>query len=127
MNTNEYIEKFSQVDVNKADGLVTVEVTVPPRKVVTYKHEECDESQHMKIFDRDIREYLESKNINILSAVCCGSIDNKHPRGLSGTWQYKIEPTSVKKKKNRKKGRGTSIEESSSMTEDSLERTLKNL
>ena len=34
MNINEYIENYSTVDVDKATGIVTVTMEVPPRKVI---------------------------------------------------------------------------------------------
>ena len=48
MNINEYIEKHSTVDIDKKAGLVTVTMEVPPRKEITYKHQECEASQRVK-------------------------------------------------------------------------------
>jgi len=101
MNINEYIERHSTVDVDKKAGLVTVTMEVPPRKVVIYKHQECEASQRVKVRTGDVQEYLVNSGMEILSARTNDSIDNN--RKLTARWEYNITPTVKKKKKNNRK------------------------
>ena len=101
MNINEYIERHSTVDVDKKAGLVTVTMEVPPRKVVIYKHQECEASQRVKVRTGDVQEYLVNSGMEILSARTNDSIDNN--RKLTARWEYNITPAVKKKKKNNRK------------------------
>ena len=94
MNINEYIEKYSTVSVDKKEGLITVTMEVPPRKVITYKHERCEESRKVKIRTSDVQEYLVNSGIQIISARTGDSIDNRSK--ITARWEYNIAPT-VKK------------------------------
>ena len=76
MNINEYIEKYSTIEVDRKTGLVTVTMEVPPRKVIHYKYEECEASQRVKVKTGDIQGYLVSSGLDILSAHTDDSIDN---------------------------------------------------
>ena len=76
MNINEYIEKHSTVDIDKKAGLVTVTMEVPPRKEITYKHQECEASQKVKIRTGDIQEYLTNSGMEILSVQKSDSVNN---------------------------------------------------
>ncbi len=98
MNINEYIEKHSTVSVDKKEGLVTVIMEVPLRKQITYKHEECDASQRMKLSSADVEDYLSKSGMQILSIRTIDSIDNNIK--LSAKWEYEITPTLSKKNKN---------------------------
>ena len=97
MNISEYIKKYSTVDVDKKTGLVTVTMEVPPRKVITYKHERCEESKKVKIRTSDVQVYLVNSGMQILSARTGDSIDNSSK--ITARWEYNIAPT-VKKNKN---------------------------
>ena len=101
MNINEYIEKYSTVDVDKVSGLVTVLMEVPPRKKITYKHQECEASQRVKVRTVDVREYLVNSGLDILSARTSDSIDNNIK--LKAQWEYNIAPATKKNKKNNRK------------------------
>ena len=117
MNINEYIENYSTVDVDKATGIVTVTMEVPPRKVITYKHQACDASQRVKIGTRDIQDYLLNSGVKILSARTNDSIDNNIK--LTAQWEYSIAP--VKKKNNNKKNKRREY------TEETISETIKDI
>jgi len=108
MNINEYIEKHSKVDIDKKAGLVTVTMEVPPRKEITYKHQECEASQRVKVRTGDVREYLTNSGMEILSVQKSDSVNNS--RKLTARWEYNITPA-VKKKKNKKNNRKDSLKE----------------
>ena len=95
MNINEYIEKYSTVSVDKKAGVVTVTMEIPPRKEITYKHEECLESQKLKIKTGDVYEYLINSGMEILSVQKSDIAINT--KKLTARWEYNIAPT-VKKK-----------------------------
>jgi|TARA_R110001599_G_scaffold8780_1_gene43593 hypothetical protein len=101
MNINEYIKKYSTVDVDKKTGLVTVAMEVPPRKVIHYKHEECEESKKVKIRTSDVQEYLVNSGMQILSARTGDAINNNNK--LTARWEYNITPTANKSKIKRNK------------------------
>ena len=102
MNTNEYIDKYSQVEINKQDGTVTVTMEVPPRYVAELKYQECEESKVKRVHLGDVVAYLgATKKIKILSVKKSDSIHNAHPRGLTGTWIFSIEKVTTKKKKQK--------------------------
>ena len=107
MNINEYIEKYSTVNVDKASGLVTVLMEVPPRKKITYKHQECEASQRVKVRTGDVQGYLVNSGLDILSARTNDSIDNNIK--LTACWEYNITPAT--KKKNKKNNRKDSLKE----------------
>ena len=108
MNINEYIEKYSTVSVDKKAGVVTVTMEIPPRKEITYKHEECLESQKLKIKTGDVYEYLTNSGMEILSVQKSDSVNNS--RKLTARWEYNITPA-VKKKKNKKNNRKDNLKE----------------
>ena len=66
MNINEYIEKYSTVDVDKKTGLVIVTMEVPYRKQITYKHEECEESKKVKVKTRRVSWLVEVPKLDLL-------------------------------------------------------------
>jgi len=101
MNINEYIEKHSTVSVDKKAGLVTVLMEVPPRKKITYKHQECEASQRVKIRTSHVQEYLANSGMQILSTRTGDAIDNSGK--LTARWEYNIAPTIKKNKKNNRK------------------------
>lgn len=111
MNINDYIEKYSEVSIDKELGKVTVEVTVPMRKSITFKHEECDESQDMRVYDEDVKCFLkDKKGVDITATVKSSSIINGHPAGLTGLWEFKIQPQVRKKQYKRSKSKNTQRE-----------------
>ena len=99
MNINEYIEKYSTVDVDKKTGLVIVTMEVPYKKQITYKHEECEESKKVKVKTGDVQRYLTDSGLDILSVQKTDSINNTN--NTTACWEYKIA-TDVNKKKKRK-------------------------
>ena len=108
MNINEYIEKHSTINVDKKTGLVTVTMEVPPRKVITYKHQECENSQRVKVKTGDVQGYLTNSGMDILSVQKSDSINNT--RKLTAQWEYNIAPA-PKKKKSIKNNRKEYIED----------------
>ena len=116
MNINEYIEKHSTVDVDKATGIVTVSMEVPPRKQITYKHQECEASQRVKVRTNDVQNYLISSGVEILSIRTIDSIDNN--RKLNAVWEYNIAPVDTKKKNKKNKRREYTEETISETIED---------
>ena len=99
MNINEYIENNSTINVDKKAGLVTVIMEVSPRKEITWKHQECEDSQRVKVKTGDVQSYLINSGIDILSVQKSDSINNT--RKLTARWEYNIAPV-VNKKNNRK-------------------------
>ena len=49
MNINEYIEKYSKIEIDKKEGKVVVTMNVPPRLVVELKSQECEESKVRRV------------------------------------------------------------------------------
>ena len=117
MNINKYIKKHSTVDVDKATGTVTVTMEVPPRKQITYKHQECEASQRVKVKTNDVQNYLINSGVEILSIRTIDSIDNN--RKLNAVWEYNITPVDTKKK-NRKNKR-------KEYTEEAISKTIKDI
>ncbi len=101
MNINEYIEKYSTVDVDKKAGVITVVMELPLRREITYKHQECLESQKVKIRTGDVYEYLKNSGMEILSVQKSDSANNT--KKLTARWEYNISPTAKKSKKNNRK------------------------
>ncbi len=97
MNINEYIKKHSTVDVDKKAGLVTVIMEVPLRKQITWKHQECEASQEVKIRTGDVQKYLTDSGLDILSVQKKDSINNN--RKLTARWEYNIAPAAKKVKR----------------------------
>jgi hypothetical protein len=117
MNINEYIEKYSTIDVDRKTGLVTVTMEVPPRKVIVYKHQACDASRRVKIKTDDVQNYLINSGVEILSIQTIDSIDNNIK--LNAVWEYKITP--VNKKNNNKKNKRREY------TEKTISETIKDI
>tara|TARA_B110000285_G_C15022127_1_gene562169 strand:- start:34 stop:384 length:351 start_codon:yes stop_codon:yes gene_type:complete len=115
MNINEYIENYSTVDVDKATGIVTVTMEVPPRKQITYKHQECEASQRVKVRTNDVQVYLVNSGIEILSSRTNDSIDNNNK--LTAQWEYDITPISKKSKKNKRR----------EYTEETISKTIEDI
>ena len=115
MNINKYIKKHSTVDVDKATGTVTVTMEVPPRKQITYKHQECEASQRVKVRTNDVQVYLVNSGIEILSSRTNDSIDNNNK--LTAQWEYDITPISKKSKKNKRR----------EYTEEAISKTIKDI
>ncbi len=63
MNINEYIEKYSTVDVDKKAGVITVVMELPLRREITYKHQECLESQ--KCEENEILGFRNMSNTSV--------------------------------------------------------------
>ena len=116
MNINKYIKKHSTVDVDKATGTVTVTMEVPPRKQITYKHQECEASQRVKVRTNDVQVYLVNSGIEILSSRTNDSIDNNNK--LTAQWEYDITPA-IKKKNKKNKRR--------EYTEETISKTIKDI
>jgi len=116
MNINEYIEKHSTVDVDKKAGLVTVTMEVPPRKKITYKHQECEASQRVRVRTKDVQGYLINSGLDILSARTNDSIDNNLK--LTAQWEYNIAPVTKKKKSKKNKIKEYTEETVSEIIED---------
>ena len=117
MNINEYIKKYSTVDVDKTTGSVTVTMEVPPRKQITYKHQECEASQRVKVRTNDVQNYLINSGVEVSSIRTIDSIDNN--RKLNAIWEYNITPVDTKKK-NKKNKRKEYTEEAVSIIKDNL-------
>ena len=49
MNTNEYIEKYSTLQVDKKTNQVVITMCVPPRLQVEFVYQECEESKLRRI------------------------------------------------------------------------------
>tara|TARA_R110000824_G_scaffold276460_1_gene464945 strand:+ start:890 stop:1228 length:339 start_codon:yes stop_codon:yes gene_type:complete len=110
MNINEYIENYSTINVDKATGIVTVLMEVPQRMQITYKHQECDASQRVKLSTNDIKLYLVNSGMEILSDKTGDSIDNNGK--LTAVWEYNTSPVVNKKNnKHRRKNRPEETEE----------------
>ena len=100
MNINEYIEKYSEIEVNKKEGKVIVTMCVPPRLVVELKSQECEESKVRRVQTIDVNKYLsQNKKLKITSADNVDSINNSHPNGLTATWIFSIQKNNVKTNK----------------------------
>jgi hypothetical protein len=124
MNINEYIEKHSTIDVDKKAGLVTVTMEVPPRKKITYKHQECEASKRVRVKTKDVQGYLINSGMEILSTRTNDSIDNNIK--LTAQWEYNIAPTAKKKSKKNKRKENTK-ETVSEITEDSLKEIIEDI
>ena len=104
MNINEYIENYSTISVDKTTGIVTVLMEVPQRKNITYKHEECEASQKMKLSTGDVKDYLVNSGMEILSTRTTDSINNNIK--LTALWEYNVTPVVNKNiNKNKRKNR----------------------
>ena len=100
MNINEYIEKYSEIEVNKKEGIVIVTMCVPPRLVVELKSQECEESKVRRVQTIDVNKYLsQNKKLKITSVGSVDSINNSHPNGLTATWIFTIQKNNVKTNK----------------------------
>lgn len=100
MNINEYIEKYSEIEIDKKEGKVVVTMNVPPRLVVELKSQECEESKVRRVQTIDINKYLsQNKKLKITSAGSVDSINNSHPNGLTATWIFSIQKSNVKTNK----------------------------
>lgn len=117
MNINEYIENYSTIDVDKATGIVTVTMEVPPRKQITYKHQECEASQRVKVRTNDVQNYLINSGVEVLSIRTIDSIDNN--RKLNAIWEYNITPVDAKKKNKKSKRR--------EYTEETISKTIEDI
>ena len=117
MNINEYIEKYSTIDVDRKTGLVTVTMEVPPRKVIVYKHQACDASRRVKIKTDDVQNYLINSGVEILSIRTIDSIDNNIK--LNAVWEYDITPVDTKKKSKKNKRK--------EYTEEAISETIKDI
>jgi hypothetical protein len=92
MNINEYIEKYSKIEIDKKEGKVTITMCVPPRLVVELKSQECEESKVRRVQTIDVNKFLsEKKKLNIVSSDNMDSINNSHPNGLTATWVFSIK------------------------------------
>ena len=100
MNIYEYIEKYSTIDIDKKAGLITVTMEVPQRKQITYKHEECEASQKMKVRTNDVQNYLMNSGMEIMTVKKIDSINNNMK--LNALWKYGMKPVSNKKKRKTK-------------------------
>jgi hypothetical protein len=117
MNINEYIEKHSTVNIDRATGIVTVTMEVPPKKQITYKHQECEASQRVKVRTNDVQNYLINSGVEILSIRTIDSIDNNIK--LNAVWEYKITPVDTKKKNKKNKRK--------EYTEETISETIKDI
>ena len=96
MNTNEYIEKYSNI---KIDGqIVTVTINVPPRVVVELASQESEATRHILIFTTQVQEYLASKGMTDITVLQPASSDNEHPKGLTATWVFSATSKSSSKR-----------------------------
>ena len=125
MNINEYIEKYSTVNVDKNAGLVTVTMEVPPRKKITYKHQECEASQRVKVRTIDVKNYLTNSGLDILSTKSNDSIDNNIK--LAAQWEYGISPTTKRRNKKNKRKENTEKPVVEEITEDSLKEIIESM
>ena len=101
MNINEYNEKNSVLNEQSSNKL-TLTMCVAPIKVVEYKWQEDEDTQHFKIKTKDVVAYLCSKGYENVIPVNYNTIDNKHPSGLTATWVFKVKQSSSNKKTSKR-------------------------
>ena len=102
MNTNEYIEKYSNI---KIDGkIVTVAINVPPKVTVEMVSQESETTKHILIFTTQVQEYLVSKGMTDITVLQAASSDNDHPKALTATWVFSAtsKSSSMRKSKTKK-------------------------
>jgi ribosomal protein S8 len=100
MNINEYIEKYSTIETK--DTEITVTLCVPAKESVTLANNESVTTQHMRIFTQDIETYLKHKGLSINKVLQTCSVDNAHPRGLTGTWIFSTDKVPARKRRTTK-------------------------
>lgn len=86
MTNNEYIKTYSNIELD--GNTVTVTLCVPPRKVVTFTHQESEETKHVAIFTEHVIIYLGSIGMTDISVLQPASTNNNHPRALTATWVF---------------------------------------
>ena len=102
MNTNEYIEKYSTLEVDKKTNKVVVIMCVPTRLQVEFVHQECEESKLRRIQTNEIQNYLKQVkhlNVSTIDNQSNNSILNSHPAALTATWVFTIEKSTKRTKK----------------------------
>ena len=102
MNTNEYIEKYSTLQVDKKTNQVVITMCVPPRLQVEFVYQECEESKLRRIQTNEIQNYLKQVkklNVSTIDNQSNNSILNSHPDALTATWVFTIEKSTKRTKK----------------------------
>ena len=100
MTINKYIEQYSVIETNNSE--VTVTLCVQAKEPVTLADKENDSTKQVRIFTQDIEDYLKYKGLSISKVLQTCSVDNAHPRGLTGTWIFSINMTSSRKRRSSK-------------------------
>jgi|6_EtaG_2_1085325.scaffolds.fasta_scaffold00244_6 hypothetical protein len=108
MTINEYIEQYSVIETNNSE--VTVTLCVPAKESVTLADDENDTTKQMRIFTQDIENYLKHKGLSINGVLQTCSVDNAHPRGLTGTWIFSTNKAPARKRKTTKPKQTKKIE-----------------
>ena len=101
MNINEYIEKYSTLQVDKKTNQVVVNMCVPPRLQVEFVHQECEESKFRKIGTSEIQNYLKQVkklNVSTIDNQSDTNIINSHPNALTATWVFTIKKNTKRTK-----------------------------
>ena len=100
MTINEYIEQYSVIETNNSE--VTVTLCVPAKESVILADNECDATKQVRLFTQDIENYLKHKGLSINKVLQTCSVDNAHPRGLTGTWIFSTNTAPSRKRRTSK-------------------------
>lgn len=111
MNINDYIEQHSNMKIN--DRCVTIELCVPPQKIVEHAYEESDLTEHVKLFTKDIKRYLEHKKVTVVKILQNNTIDNSHPEALAATWKFSIKKKEKRTRKHKRAKNTQKVQETS--------------
>jgi hypothetical protein len=101
MNINNYIEK-NDVIIEDNNGFLKITLKVAPIAIVEYAWQENEDTKHYKVRTTHMVEYLSTKGYNDISVVQHGGTDNKHPKGLTSTWVFKLPIKKTTKRTKRK-------------------------
>jgi len=101
MNTLEYINKNCKLNTDNT-GTISVTMCVSLIKTVGHSAEENEETMRVKIRTSDVVAYLQSKGYSDIAIVTTGTIDNRHPKALTATWEFKAAKKKRASQKNRK-------------------------
>tara|TARA_R110000744_G_scaffold202725_1_gene321572 strand:- start:18 stop:338 length:321 start_codon:yes stop_codon:yes gene_type:complete len=97
MTINKYIEQYSVIETNNLE--VTITLCVPAKESVILADDEYNATKQVRIFTQDIENYLKHKGLSINKVLQTCSVDNAHPRGLTGTWIFSTNTVSSHKRR----------------------------
>jgi len=101
MKINQYIEEHSKVDVK--DETITVTICVPKRKIVDFASQQSNETHHIVLRTEHIVHFLEDKGFSVEGIIQTSSVNNNHPKGLTGIWIFSATPAKKRISSKRKK------------------------